>query len=252
MPIFRINKDLHYFAHVPKCGGTSIDNYLTRRFGPLGFNSSHGALIPPHMKWNRSSTQHVPVYALEQLLPPDWFASSFAVVRNPLGRLISAYFFAKADGRVPDTTDFNAWFQDAATRIETRPFDHDGHLLPQSTFVPNGSRIFRFEDGLDQIIPYLDGLSGNQDGPREIEARNVGRWRSKTDVPVPTTQTLALIAQVYAEDFARFGYSAATEPADAETASTLPVLPATGKPPEPKPHSLSKRIKWYLIRKARM
>jgi len=45
MPIFRINDQLHYFAHVPKCGGSAVETYLTRRFGPLGFNEPVRHLI---------------------------------------------------------------------------------------------------------------------------------------------------------------------------------------------------------------
>ena len=37
MPIFRHDGALYFFAHVPKCGGQSVEDYLSRRFGPLAF-----------------------------------------------------------------------------------------------------------------------------------------------------------------------------------------------------------------------
>ena len=33
MPFFRIDRELHYFAHVPKCAGASVEVYLRKRFG---------------------------------------------------------------------------------------------------------------------------------------------------------------------------------------------------------------------------
>ena len=250
MPIFRIQNDLHFFAHVPKCGGSTVNAYMSGRFGPLGFSEPQGDLLPLHRQWNRTSNQHVPTFVLDRFVPPDWFTSSFAVVRHPLGRLVSAFFFARNLGLAPPGAEFNSWFHAAANRIEGHPFDYDGHLLPQSVFVPHRSRIFRFEDGFEPIIPYLDSLCGNQDGPRQLEARNIGTWRGTEGLPVPTAETLALIAQVYAEDFARFGYDIASDPAATRTAAALPASEVTGKPPEPARPGLGTRFRRYLIRKA--
>lgn len=249
MPIFRINDQLHYFAHVPKCGGSAIEIYLAERFGPLGLNEPHRRRVPKDELWNRSASQHIPVFALERLIPRDWFTSSFAVVRNPVSRLISAFFYARDVARLtPLSSDFNSWFKDAATWIESRPFHYGGHLLPQSALVPEGARIFRFEDGLEQVVPYLDGLAGNSDGPRDILPRNVGKWRLEEAAPIPSTETLALIARVYAADYARFGFDAALPDMDTATVSKLPTLLASGKPPAAKPWPLSQRLLRSLLR----
>lgn len=253
MPIFRINDKLHYFAHVPKCGGSSVESYLTDRFGPLALDEKDRHLVPETALWTRSATQHVPVLALDRLIPPDWFASSFAVVRHPVCRLMSAFFYARdAVSLIPLSAEFNAWFSDAASAIETRPFRYGGHLLPQSALVPEGSRVFRFEDGLDEIVPYLDGLAGNSDGPRTMPSRNVGRWRREEAVPVPTADTLALIGRVYAEDFARFGYALPTAPAEAAGLAALPSQAATGAPPEPRPRRFMRRLQRSLMKRAGM
>ena len=250
MPTFRIRQELHSFAHVPKCGGSSRNAYLSGRFGPLGFSEPHQDLLPAHRQWNRTSNQHVPTFVLDRFLPSDWFTSSFAVVRHPLGRLVSAFFFARNLGHAPPGAEFNSWFQAVASRVKRYPLDYDGHLPPQSAFVPNRSRIFRFKDGFEQIVLYLDGLCGNRDGPRQLEARNVGAWRGKDGLPVSTAETLTLIARVYAEDFARFGYEVAADPAATATAVALPASAVTGKPPEPARPGLAKRFRRYLIRKA--
>ena len=169
MPIFRINKDLHYYAHVPKCGGSSVEHYLVDRFGPMGLRDTEEKLIHPTLRWTRTTPVHIPAVALARIVPPDWIASSFAVVRHPVRRLISAFFQGRdVAGRIPLSADFNAWFAEAAVWVGKDPYRNGGHLEPQTTFIPPGSRIFRLEDGLEQVVPYLDALAGNSDGPREI------------------------------------------------------------------------------------
>jgi hypothetical protein len=252
MPIFRINNQLHYFVHIPKCGGASIETYLIERFGgPLGLWDMRREELPRTHIWMRTSPQHISATVLDQLVPRDWMMSSFAVVRHPLRRLISAFAFSRdVVGRIPLSTEFNAWFEDAATWIGKEPYRNGGHLEPQGTFIPRDTTIFRLEDGLDAIIPYLDGLAGNSDGPRQVPFRNVGRWRGNEDMIRMTPRTIELVNQVYAQDFARFGYVPVTDPEDLTTLPDLPSLPETGAPPVAKPRSAKSRILRYLHAKA--
>jgi Sulfotransferase family len=251
MPIFRINNDLHYFAHVPKCGGSSVETYLKDRFGPIALWDISRFNQQPDQRWSRTSPQHIPAAALDQIIPADWLLSSFAIVRHPVRRLISAFFYARdVFGRIPLSTEFNAWFAGAAALIMDDPFCLAGHFAPQSSFVPKDSRIFRLEDGLHHIIPYLDKLAGNEDGPREMPTRNIGRWRREEPPPVPTMATLDLACRIYAEDFARFGYDQPSSIVGSTALPDLPALVSTGKPPVPTRHSAKTRAIRYLLRKA--
>lgn len=252
MPIFRINDKLHYFAHVPKCGGTSVDSYLTERFGSLGLSEGPR---PPKIaaadRWSRSSAAHIPVAALFRFLPRDWLQSSFAVVRHPVRRLISVYFFARDVTRaVPPSLGFDAWCQEVLPGIADDPYRYDGHLLPQVAFIPKDSRIFRLEDGLDPVVPYLDDLSATTTGPRNVPTQNVGSWRASEAPPVPSARTLALIATAYAQDFTLFGYQIVENAADADALPDLPVLAATGQPPTPERRPLMNRLYRKLLAKA--
>jgi hypothetical protein len=251
MPIFRINNQLHYFAHVPKCGGSSVEHYLVDRFGPMGLRDMHEKELPAELRWSRTTPVHIPAAALARIVPPDWLASSFAIVRHPVRRLVSAFFHGRdVAGRIPLSAEFNAWFAEVAPWIGKDPYRNGGHLEAESSFIPQGSRIFRLEDGLDQIVPYLDALAGNSDGPREVAPRNIGRWRNEETPPVLTPATLDLVSRLYAEDFARFGYDMPASTSAAAALPDLPALAATGKPPIPLKHGLRVRTIRYLLRKA--
>lgn len=253
MPIFRISNDLHYFAHVPKCGGTSVETYLIERFGPIALWDVTRFKVTPEQRWTRTSPQHIPAETLDRIIPRDWLASSFAVVRHPVRRLISAFYYARDKNRfLPLATEFDAWFAEAATWIARDPFRMDGHFAPQASFVPEDSRIFRLEEGLEAVIAYLDALSGQSDGPRAMPAMNIGRWRGEEESLTPKPETLALIQKVYAQDFDRFGYDLVAAPDRVGDLPDLPPQLTTGRPPEPRRRSLKSRVMRALYRRAGM
>ena len=210
MPIVRINEKLHYFAHVPKCGGSSVEQYLRERFGSLAFLNTRYLDLPEPARWTRSSPQHLAITDFRLLIPPDWIPSSFAVVRHPLNRLISAFHFQmEVEQTVAPIWTIDEWFDDWLARAADQPFLYDGHLRPQSDIVPTDAKVFKLEDGLDALVPYFDQLAGNSSGPRSVTAENV-RTKSASGSKVardkPSEATLAKIADYYAEDFRRFGY----------------------------------------------
>jgi Sulfotransferase family len=253
MPIFRINDKLHFYAHVPKCGGSSVEFYLTERFGPMALDERGHDLIPPHERWSVESANHMPVQDLYRIFPRDWFVSSFATVRHPLRRLTSAFFFARdVMKRLPLSTDFNAWAATALAELDGAPFRYGSHLLPQTRLVPEDARVFRLEDGLDAIVPYLDGLAGNSDAPRTVPARNVGRWRADESVPTPAPKTLDLVARTYAADFARFGYEPPLSASAVADLPDLPILATTGTAPVAHPRTFARRLHRSLMKRAGM
>lgn len=225
MPFFRIDDRLHYYAHVPKCAGTSVEAYLEDRFGPLAFVNRRYLNDPEARRWTKSSPQHVPLDALYKLVPDVWIASSFAVVRHPLSRLCSTFGFqAGVEGTVPADWTINEFFADWLTRENDAPFLYDGHLLPQTALVPADAAAFRIEDGLDAVIGHLDGLAGNRGGPRAMPVVNVKQLGGETEKArlVPSPGILSEVETYYAEDFARFGYTMDT---------LLPLRTPNAKPP---------------------
>ncbi len=229
MPIFQTNGALHYFAHVPKCAGTSVEDYLDTRFGALAFldhkhlqnPSTLRADFSAYWSWSRTSPQHIDARSLERLIPSAWFASGFAVVRHPAVRLRSAFRFAQAR-RDLHYIGFQKWLSKLPRVLAENPYVHDNHARPMSDIVPDWvSAIFRLEDGDRPIVAYLDGLAGNADGarhlphaqvlrPKKIPKRGLKRIQHKMRHPTvpPLDETLCrLIYDLFPQDYDRFGYA---------------------------------------------
>ncbi|MEL6647475.1 MAG: sulfotransferase family 2 domain-containing protein [Pseudomonadota bacterium] len=210
MPLFKINSDLHFFAHVPKCAGASVEVYLRKRFGEIAFQNSRYLSLTEEQRWTRSSPQHVDVASLELLIPRKWLASSFAVVRHPVSRLRSAFDFQRVGEKsIPEDTDINDWLANWAKTRAAQPFQFDNHARPAHDLIPKGATVFRLEDGIDGIVAHLDRLEGQKRGPRALPHENKSRGGSDyaaAQSPL-TDASMALIQEIYKVDFDRFGYA---------------------------------------------
>lgn len=220
MPIARIDDRLVHFAHVPKCAGTAVEEYMAARFGPLAFlDRSHRS--HPWQTWSRTSPQHVEAAALAQLFPPGFFAASFAVVRHPAVRLLSSYGYERRRARVPPGRDFFAWLRWQSRKRARDPHALDNHVRPMADIVPEAAVVFRLEDGLDRVVEWLDAVTGDKAGPRTIaavhatetipqrprrrRARLLGRLLDRP-VPVLDEAICRAVHAAYRQDYDRFGY----------------------------------------------
>ena len=211
MPILRIADKLVYFAHVPRAAGTSVERYLRARFGPLAFADPQHLSVPEEARWTRSSPQHVDRFALARLFPPGFFDASFALVRHPHDRLHSVFLRQRdIEGTIPADTEFRDWIG----QLPLPGFELDNHTRPMLDFIPPGARIFRLEEGLGQIVDWLDALAGNTDGPRAIGVSNshserlalLGR-NPETPIAEVDEALRETISERYAEDMYWCGYA---------------------------------------------
>ena len=162
MPFFRTAGQIVYFAHVPKCAGTSVEDYLIARFGPLAMLDRRFLAAPPETRWSRTSPQHVDWQSLQTILPATMIDAVFTVVRHPVARAESAFHFQIGVERsIPPETRFSDWLREQIAMMRADPFVLDGHMRPQTDFVPEGAAVFHMEHGLDALIPWLDAVAGN-------------------------------------------------------------------------------------------
>lgn len=220
MPICRAGTKLIYFIHVPKCGGTSVERYLSARFGQLGFHDPAFGQRDMAEAWTLSPPQHMPEVVRRDLLPNNLFDAQFATVRHPALRLRSLFLFQRdIEGAVPPQTRFLVWLQRLPRMLNTAPYALHGHPRPMSEFIPGQAKVFRIEDGLDKIIPWLDDLTGSTgltSAPGDALPPSLP-WANQLAERLPedlskrppahlNEENLALIARIYATDYDRFGY----------------------------------------------
>lgn len=224
MPIIRTGPSLTFYAHVPKCGGSSMAQYLTERFGPIAFHNPYFLSLKPESRWSKSSPQHIDVTSLHRLFPKDFFDHTFTFVRHPVGRIISAYHFqVEVERSVSEAVSFIDWLDEIEDRLVETPFIFDNHIRPMTDIVPEGAQVFYMEHGMDAVIPWLDEVVGEKTGPRALPRVNERKKPSKKDAApiVPDDAILDRIARIYAADFERFGYSIAEK---------MPAAPAPDLP----------------------
>jgi len=225
MPIAQTPKGSVYFAHVPKAGGSTVEDYLLRRFGPLWLHETAFAARGGRQSDIPMPTQHLTARDAALVLPPDllW---SFAVVRDPLARLCSEYRFQTGASR-SSRFGFSTWIRIVLGAARRDPRIYDNHIRPQDDIVPASAEVFRLEDGFDGLAARLDAVTGQdtagqdaggqdtagqdaagQDTAGEGAGVAFGHLLKRAHEPIAIRrQDVALIAGYYAADYDRFGYA---------------------------------------------
>jgi len=202
MPIFRATNSLLYYAHIPKCAGSTLETYLAKRFGKAAFLD--GQYLKVANPWNNTSPQHIDAKSLSRLFPDGFFDTSFAVTRHPVDRLISAYRWQKHQYKsIPDGMDFSSWLRSVAGDIQKQSSVLDNHLRYQTDLIPAKSKIFKLEDGLDNVIDFLNEKFGKPD--QDIPLENQKQLLSAEKI-VPGIDDILLIETLYSWDYFYLGY----------------------------------------------
>ncbi|MGC1494884.1 MAG: sulfotransferase family 2 domain-containing protein [Sulfitobacter sp.] len=212
MPLIRLsNAKLIYFAHVPKCAGSTIERYLETRFGSLGFLDRQYGAIDVADRWSRTSPQHMPEQVRQRYLPDDFLDASFAIVRHPATRLRSVFLFQREiQGGIATDQKFESWLA-SLSNVNASPFALDGHLRPMTDCVPEQATVFALEAGLPSVIDWLDVMSGTTAPDVPLKPLNVLHRRLQSEnraIPqvVLSQEALERVAELYAADYARFEY----------------------------------------------
>lgn len=209
MPSLTLPGRLIWFAHCPKAGGTSVEQVMVAKWG--------NAVGHLHWGWDRwwrhggwrvadppNSPQHLVWKDATALLPnlPD---TVFAVVRDPVARMASEQRWQRSGqcrsklGRLLACLPFSIWIRLMLAVARRAPHAFDNHFRPQCDFIPEDAQVFRLEDGLGPVILWLEDTTG------EPLDRIPHAIPTRSGTPVGPVDR-ALIARVFAADYARFGY----------------------------------------------
>jgi hypothetical protein len=195
MPLYRHADKLVLFIHIPKTGGSTVEQVLHRagakqalvRSGPHGYSKSS----PQHMHWGISKIW----------LPEDFYDYSFTLVRNPFSRLVSQYRWSEKLFKT-QLPVFDRWVNEKFDKYAKNPYVNDNHLRPQTKFIGPNVELFRLEDGLE--APIFTALGKLGLGSEGVVIHHANKSNHQ---PVTVTErTFERVREFYAEDFKGFSY----------------------------------------------
>lgn len=190
MPLFRVFDRLVLFVHIPKAGGTSVERFLSA--------AGETALLHGRKIRGMSMTpQHIHADIYEKILPESFYDYSFCIVRNPFDRLASEYIM-----RTGSEEDFDRWVERIFSEYPADQFVHDNHIRPQTEFILPGIEVFRFEEGIRNIIGRVAARLDIEPPKEDVHQR-----KSPPIEISATERTLQRIEEFYASDFEAFGYA---------------------------------------------
>ncbi|MEM6388200.1 MAG: sulfotransferase family 2 domain-containing protein [Pseudomonadota bacterium] len=200
MPLITAHNKRIFFAHVPKTGGSSVEDYLLRRFGgPFSLRDI------THRRKDRKRglialSTHLAVEDLEDVLPHD-VDHLFAVVREPFSRMKSQYRFQAGISKTRNF-DLHTWLRIILKTAEIDPRVYQNHIRPQSELVHKDSAVFKLEDKFTDMIEWLDEVTGTTDPDIEV-----GHLLKRKREPIEfSREDVQLITEFYRDDYDRFGY----------------------------------------------
>ena len=213
MPLYRINGKSVLFIHIPKTGGTSIEDWLRE-------HRSEALFTPKTPDGHVCSPQHFHSNMLKQIIPEGYVDYAFTIIRHPIERFLSEFFYRnrrkkfrpKWHLRMKPVLSarpqelayyFRNWTSEAFARYRANQFASDNHIRPQSHFIDcENLTIFRFEQGFSKIFEQLSQDLGVNHPPCRVAKKLSKRVRFEIQA-----KTLEQIEYFYEEDFRRLIYS---------------------------------------------
>ena len=210
MPFFKCSSGLVYFFHVPKCGGSTIEEALLDKGFKLSFYDT-AFWANKDKSYYKSSPQHITNEDFNQLFLEDIFFYKFTMVRDPVSRLLSAYAYNR--NKIGRFLSFNKFLSNLEKNVASRGdyFGriYDNHFVPSSRLVPEDCNIFYFEDNMRQIEIALRNIL-----KEEIDLshnKNLGKYE-KVGIPKSprvneiSQEAISRIKILYNEDYERFNF----------------------------------------------
>lgn len=206
MPVFLKDGRAVLFVHVPKTGGSSIEQ-LFRESGWDQRLHETPRTEPLLVPLRRCPPQHLHAELLQAMLRVAAFDLVFMVTREPVSRFRSEYLMRHRQERNVEASAVEAWGRKIFDRHDKNPYALDNHLRPQHEFELPASEVFRLEDGLGSVTTDLNerfGLGLGGEIPRSMDLSRSGKASSGEVQVSPSLERL--IRERYAEDFRRYGY----------------------------------------------
>ena len=210
MPILYKNNTIGHFAHIPKCAGSSVENYCIKTGIKLAFFDNTFFSSPASQPWNLSSPQHIDGYSLSRLFKSDFFEFGFAVTRDPILRFLSAFKHQIIQKKLPTNSNANVFVKEKLGTVSKKIGAFDNHFLPQTNFLLPGMsyQIFKLENGLDNLKQYIDSKLLVNASNEKILHYNFDRSEGIIGPKQLSldSEAMEIIREVYSNDFYKLNY----------------------------------------------
>ena len=200
------------FIHIPKCGGTSIENViwphpedLTEANLWMGFTSKY------HNKYQTGGLQHLLASQVRSEVGLDVFNSfyKFTVVRNPWDRIVSQFAYMQAR---PDLMEFIGMQPETEFKTYLGLIQKKQHVqwMPQTDFILD-------QDGtlLVDRIGYLESIENDSSEIFDIlgvcrersEVLHANRSQRKSIDRYYDQESIGIVSEIYSTDINYLNYS---------------------------------------------
>ena len=205
MPFFK-NQKL-FFIHIPKTGGTSVENYIYKKYNYKKNINTLFTTTKQHssIKINKHSLQHMTYQEIIDSCVLEEYnldnITFMSVVRNPYDRLVSELFYI---GRI----DLNSSKEKIEKEVKffiNDDYLYDNHKLPQYLFLTLNKKlvksiiIFKTETLNDDIHNF--GYTDFNEDANKTHRIKINYQTLLTD------KAKQLIYNYYKKDFELFNYS---------------------------------------------
>lgn len=192
------------FVHIPKTGGTSVEEHLK-----LSHINTGLGLIRNFDEQNMKALHHFTWLDYQKFLGQDVFHkyTTFSIVRNPVERCISEYYWTPLDFGYKNGRLFDDFLSNVERIVkEKRFYDslyHD-HFQTQTSYVMDKNnklmvdKLFRFED-FEEVERFLSKYCDSKLSKVNKRSENVEKIK-------PSKEQIQRIEKIYHIDFVNFEY----------------------------------------------
>lgn len=185
-----------FYAHVPKTGGTYIEDlFVVNGYAKKFWTAS------PKQCGLQVSFQHFDRIQYEACIDFSLIDLAFITVRHPIDRLLSEY---RNSG---NGQDISLWIKKIRNVLVRNPSFLDNHFRPQVDFYRPPMHIFRQEDKFSER--WASNFSVDNDLSFHTFTTTVKRDTSSKERPLSRSEASAVIRfclEYYRADFHTFGY----------------------------------------------
>lgn len=206
MPTFSKGSKSVLYLHVPKTGGTYVEQLLIKN----GFSMHHWSskrVVGSIKRAERAPLQHMHSAMILSLFDPSKFSFVFATVREPISRLISEFRMRNPQEACQKVA--LKWMREAIEKCRSDPFIYENHIRSQADFLVEGTSVFKQENGFgSNFVSDLESSIGVkfkvQSTKRHMEVKS-----ELTEIQIRSCMSqhdIRELSQFYERDYEVFKY----------------------------------------------